>query len=93
MTLAARPLVGIGPLAATAIAGMALYSVWTLASAWWSHSPSRALIEFDRAMMYTLALTLTASKKGASTLLANVEAATPDYVPANNNLSLSTLIK
>lgn len=40
-----------------------------------------------------LALTLTASKKGASTLLANVEAATPDYVPANNNLSLSTLIK
>jgi hypothetical protein len=40
-----------------------------------------------------LTLTLTASKKGASTLLANVEAATPDLVPANNNLSLSTLIK
>jgi hypothetical protein len=40
-----------------------------------------------------LTLTLTASKKGASTLLANVGAATPDLVPANNNLSLSTLIK
>jgi O-antigen ligase len=60
LTLAARPVVGIGPLAATAIGGMALYSVWTLASAWWSHSPSRALIEFDRSMVYTLALTLTA---------------------------------
>ena len=60
LTLAARPLVGIGSLATTAVAGMALFSVWTLASAWWSHSPSRALIEFDRSMMYTLALTLTA---------------------------------
>ena len=60
LTLATRPLQGAGPLATTAIAGMALYSVWTLASSAWSHSPSRALIEFDSAMVYTLALTLTA---------------------------------
>jgi O-antigen ligase len=60
LTVSARPLAGAGPLATTAIAGMALYSLWTLVSAAWSHSPSRALIEFDRAMMYTLALTLTA---------------------------------
>ena len=60
-TVAARPLAGIGPAAAVAIAGMALYSVWTLASALWSHSPSRALIEFDRAMLYTVALTLASS--------------------------------
>jgi O-antigen ligase len=60
LTLAARPLDGVGPLATIAIAGMAFYSVWTLASSLWSHSPSRALIEFDRAMLYTLTLTLTA---------------------------------
>jgi O-Antigen ligase len=60
-TLAARPLEGIGTEAGVAIAGMALYSVWTLASELWSHSPSRALIEFDRAMLYTVALTLLAS--------------------------------
>jgi hypothetical protein len=40
-----------------------------------------------------LALALTASKKGASTLLANVSATTPDYVLSNNGLSVSTLIK
>lgn len=60
-TIAARPLEGIGTEAAIAIAGMALYSVWTLASAVWSHAPARALIEFDRAMLYTVALTLAAS--------------------------------
>ena len=61
LTVAARPLEGIGAQATVAIAGMALYSVWTLASALWSHSPSRALIEFDRAMLYTVGLTLAAS--------------------------------
>lgn len=40
-----------------------------------------------------LGLTVTASKEGASTLLANVGAATQDYVLTNNNLSLSTLTK
>jgi O-antigen ligase len=60
LTIAARPVQGAGPLATTAIAGMALYSVWTLVSSAWSHSPSRGLIAFDRAMLYTLTLTLTA---------------------------------
>ncbi len=36
---------------------------------------------------------LIASKKGASTLLASVGAVTRDLEPANNNLSLSTLVK
>jgi hypothetical protein len=40
-----------------------------------------------------LTLTLTTSRKGATTVVAALSAATPDYVPANNSLSLSTLIK
>jgi hypothetical protein len=39
-----------------------------------------------------LTLNLKGAKKGASTLVAQVSAATPDYLPANNSLSLSTLI-
>ncbi len=39
-----------------------------------------------------LTLTLTAAKKGASTLVASLSAATPDFVLTNNSLSLSTLI-
>ena len=55
-TTAARPLEGAsGPLAVAAGA-LALYAVWTLLSAGWSDATSRALIEFDRALLYLLVL-------------------------------------
>jgi hypothetical protein len=35
-----------------------VYAVWTLASALWSHALDRALVEFDRALLYLLLLVL-----------------------------------
>src|SRR4051812_18337581 len=43
------------PLAATAFA-LALFAAWTLASGGWSDAPVRALIEFDRALLYLVML-------------------------------------
>jgi len=60
-TVIARPFAGIGPVGFTAVAAMVLYALWTLASASWSHAAGRALIEFDRALLYALALVLFAS--------------------------------
>src|SRR3954463_4993662 len=45
------------PLAAGTVA-MALFTGWTLASGLWSHAQDRALIEFDRALLYLLLLVL-----------------------------------
>ena len=61
LTLAAGPLDGIGWTGVTAIAALGGYTLWTLASAWWSDAPARAMIEYDRALLYLLALTLFAS--------------------------------
>ena len=56
ITLAERPFAGwSAPLAATA-GVLALFSVWSLASAGWSHAPARAIGEFDRALLYLLVL-------------------------------------
>ena len=56
ITLAERPFAGwSAPLAVTAGA-MALFCVWTLASSNWSNAPARALVEFDRALLYVLFL-------------------------------------
>ena len=55
-TLAERPFAGwSAPLALTA-GVLALFSIWTLASSGWSNSPARAMIEFDRALLYLLVL-------------------------------------
>jgi hypothetical protein len=58
---AERPFAGLGGAALPAILALAGYAAWTLASALWSHSPSRALIEFDRVWLYLLVLLLFAS--------------------------------
>jgi O-antigen ligase len=56
VTLAERPFAGwSAPLAVTA-GTLALFCAWTLASSQWSHSPVRAMTEFDRALLYLLAL-------------------------------------
>lgn len=54
-TLASRPFASFtGPVVIVA-AALASYAVWVLVSASWSNAPGRALIEFNRALLYTLA--------------------------------------
>jgi len=61
VTTSARPFAGFGPLPAVLAAALALLAIWTLASATWSNAPGRALIEFDRVLLYLLAFVLFAS--------------------------------
>lgn len=60
-TTAERPFAGIGRAAAVAGGALALFAVWTLLSAYWSDAPTRALIEWDRALLYLLVFVLCAS--------------------------------
>jgi hypothetical protein len=53
-----HPFEGLTLVALLAIVGLGGYAAFTLASALWSHSTSRALIEFDRAWLYLLILLL-----------------------------------
>jgi O-antigen ligase len=61
IVLAEQPFEGFGPALVWAATGLGLYTIWTLTSALWSHAPAQALIEFDRALMYWLALVLFGS--------------------------------
>lgn len=56
-----RPFAGASVPFAIAAGALALYAAWTLGSAAWSHAPGRALIEFDRVLVYVLALVLGGS--------------------------------
>ena len=58
---ARRPFEGLAPVTLVAVAALGLYALMTLASALWSHSTGRALIEFDRAWLYLLILLLFGS--------------------------------
>jgi hypothetical protein len=53
-----RPFEGLAPVTLIAVVALAGYAALTLASALWSHSTGRALIEFDRAWLYLLVLLL-----------------------------------
>ncbi|MFZ2112538.1 MAG: O-antigen ligase family protein [Solirubrobacteraceae bacterium] len=55
---ARHPFEGLAPITLVAIGALACYAALTLASGIWSHSMSRALIEFDRAWLYLLVLVL-----------------------------------
>lgn len=65
--LATRVVVSEGPFAglsralALAAGALVLYALWTLLSATWSHAPARALIEFDRVLLYVAAIALFGS--------------------------------
>jgi O-Antigen ligase len=59
--VANRPFAGVGPWLGVAIGGLALFAVWALASNWWSHAPARAMVGFDRALLYCLAMVLFGS--------------------------------
>jgi O-antigen ligase len=61
MALVDRPLQGFSRPLAIAAGALALYALWTLASGIWSDAPGRALVEFDRALLYLLALLLFGS--------------------------------
>ena len=60
-----RPFEGLAPVTLIAIAALGLYALMTLLSAAWSHSTSRALIEFDRAWLYLLILVFFGSVRAS----------------------------
>ncbi len=57
---AREPLAGLSPLSAIACGALALFALWALLSSNWSHSSGRALIAFDRALLYLAILALFA---------------------------------
>lgn len=61
ITTVERPFAGIGTPAAVAIAGLALFALWTLVSGFWSDAWGRSLVEFDRALLYVAVLTFFAA--------------------------------
>jgi O-antigen ligase len=61
VTLARAPFAGMSRVLAVAIAGLAGFAVWTLLSALWSHAAGRAVVEFDRALLYLLVVVLAGS--------------------------------
>jgi hypothetical protein len=60
-TLARSPFAGIGRAAALGGLLLALFATWTLASGFWSGAPARALLEFDRALLYLFVFLLFAA--------------------------------
>jgi hypothetical protein len=62
---ARHPFEGIAPVTLVAIVALGLYAALTLASALWSHSTGRAVIEFDRAWAYLLVLVLFATVRAS----------------------------
>jgi len=53
-----EPFDGLGPLFALAAGAFAAFAAWTLLSGAWSDSTARALLEFNRALLYLAALAL-----------------------------------
>jgi O-antigen ligase/polysaccharide polymerase Wzy-like membrane protein len=73
---AERPFAGLAPATLMALAALAAYAALTLASALWSHAAGRALVEFQRAWLYLLVLsvfaTLPASRANLRRLVAGM---------------------
>jgi len=51
-SLAREPLAGLSRRGLLACGSLALFALWTLLSARWSHATGRALIAFDRVLLY-----------------------------------------
>jgi O-antigen ligase/polysaccharide polymerase Wzy-like membrane protein len=67
ITVSARPFGGWSAGLAIGAGALALFAAWTLCSEIWSHAPARALIEFDRVLLYLLVLItcgLEATRRG-----------------------------
>ena len=61
VTTAEDPFAGFSWPLAVASGALGLYCLWVLLSGTWSDAPARALLEFDRALVYLLALVLFGS--------------------------------
>ena len=73
VALARDPFSGLSWRSVLAIASLAIFAIWTLVSAAWSHAPGRAVLEFDRVLLYLLVLVLFATlrrRRGSRTALA-----------------------
>ncbi|MGI8412421.1 MAG: O-antigen ligase family protein [Solirubrobacteraceae bacterium] len=70
--IAPDPFAGLGLRSLPTLATLGLFAAWTLASAWWSHAPSRAIIEFDHVLLYLLALLLALSLGSRRALLSGL---------------------
>jgi O-Antigen ligase len=58
VTMATDPFEGVGLGTAVAWGALALFALLTLLSQYWSHAPGRALVEFDRVLVYLLMMVL-----------------------------------
>ncbi len=58
ISVARRPLEGVGPSLLIAAGALALLAGWTLASSNWSNAPGRAIVEYDRVVLYLVTLLL-----------------------------------
>jgi O-antigen ligase/polysaccharide polymerase Wzy-like membrane protein len=61
ITVAADPFAGWSRAGAVAVLAAAGFASWTLISGTWSDATGRALVEFDRALLYVLAIALYAT--------------------------------
>jgi hypothetical protein len=61
VTMASNPFEGAGIWMAVVVGALALYALLTLLSQIWSHAPGRALVEFDRSLVYLLVMVLFGS--------------------------------
>ncbi|MGH9270857.1 MAG: hypothetical protein ACRDZ2_06265, partial [Ilumatobacteraceae bacterium] len=52
ITISRRPFAGVSPALVVALGLLSAFAVWTLVSAGWSGASGRALLEFDRALLY-----------------------------------------
>ncbi len=56
--VAPRPFAGLTRAGLVSVVLLAAFALWTLLSGLWSHAPGRALIEFDRVLLYVAVLAL-----------------------------------
>lgn len=61
LQVARRPFAGVGAAALVPVVALALLAVWALVSAAWSDATARAVADFDRYLLYGLAVVLGAS--------------------------------
>lgn len=61
VTLAEHPFEGYGPAFVAVLLPLSLFAVWTLASSLWSTADARAVLEFNRALLYVAAFGVMAT--------------------------------
>lgn len=66
--LAGDPAAGLSRALLVSATALALFALWTLISSAWSDAPARALVEFDRVLLYLVALVLFGSLGGVERL-------------------------